>query len=286
MRASLDCLSCIVRQSVEALRTISSDTSFHELLMREVLGWLQGAAFDVPPPVLVRHIHKRLHEATGNGDMYKAAKEKQNALALRLLPEMRKEVLASPDPLIAAARVAIAGNVIDMGVNGILDDAVIRNAIRKALSTPFWGDTEGFKRAVSHADSILYLTDNAGEIIFDRLLIELLPAGRVTVAVRGGAVLNDALLSDAREAGLHEIAKVMDNGTNIAGTVLEECSEEFRKTFSAADLIISKGQGNFETLNEASSDIFFLFCVKCQVIQTIVGQPVGTQVLISSSVKA
>ena len=107
-----------------------------------------------------------------------------------------------------------------------------------------------YKAFVQQAEKILYLTDNAGEIVLDRLLIERLPLSRVTVAVRGGAILNDATREDAQTAGLDRLVRVMDNGSDALGTLLKECSESFQRCFRESDLIISKGQGNFETLSQ------------------------------------
>jgi uncharacterized protein with ATP-grasp and redox domains len=130
------------------------------------------------------------------------------------------------------------------------------------------------------ARSILYLADNAGEIVFDRLLIERLPAGRVTVVVRGAPVINDATRADAQVAGLDRIAEIIDNGSDAPGTVLEDCSAQFRERFESADVIIAKGQGNFETLSAAGANICFLLKIKCPVLATHTGIELGTQALI------
>jgi uncharacterized protein with ATP-grasp and redox domains len=144
------------------------------------------------------------------------------------------------------------------------------------------GDLEAFRQAVAEATDILYLADNAGEIACDRLLIQQLLSVRVTLAVRGGAVVNDATLADAEAVGLHELVEVIDNGSDAPGTLLSDCSEDFRKRFAKADLIIAKGQGNFETLSDTGGNIFFLFKVKCPVIAAHVGLPLGTHVLTGS----
>ena len=112
----------------------------------------------------------------------------------------------------------------------------------------------------------LYLADNAGEIVFDRLLIERLPAEKVTLAVRGGAVLNDATLIDAENTGITELVEVIRNGSDAPGTILEDCSEEFKRCFAAADLIVAKGQGNYESLSHFKKKIYFLLTVKCSVV--------------------
>ncbi len=279
MQTFLDCIPCIIRQTVEVVRRISADQDSHERTIREVLAHLSSSPFDDAPPIIVSRIHRRIRELTGVGDMYEAAKAEQNALALSLFPRLEEEIRVSPDPLIAAARIAIAGNVIDLGVNARISEAQVIESLHQALTSPFSGDTDQFKTAARTAKDILYITDNAGEIVFDRLLIERLSPARVTVAVRGYPALNDALENDARTAGIDRIARIINNGTDIPGTVLENCGEEFRAAFASADLIISKGQGNYETLSDTAGNIFFLFCVKCPVIERHVGLPMGTQVL-------
>ena len=283
MQTSLDCIPCFLRQALEAVRFITDDPAFHEQVLREAL--LMGAKLNLrdSPPVVGQKIHRRLRELSGQADPYLRAKDWSNRLAMRLLPELAKRTASAEDPLKMAVQLAIAGNVIDLGVNGKLTEADVHAAVEHALVEPFSGDLEALRESVSTAKSILYLADNAGEIVFDRLLIERLPLGRVTVAVRGSPVINDATLADARAAGLHEIVEVVDNGSDAPGTLLEDCSEDFRQRYERADLVIAKGQGNFETLNEEPKDIFFLFKVKCPVIAAHAKRALGTNVLMRAT---
>ena len=231
---------------------------------------------------MAQRIHRRLREITGVDDPYRKTKDWQNRVAMDLIPTFRAEVESASDPLLMAARLAIAGNVIDMGVNGNLTEADVRQALKQALTEPFFGEEDRFRQAIAQAKSILYLADNAGEIAFDRLLVEQLLPERVTFVVRGAPVLNDATLIDARTVGLDQIVEVIDNGSDAPGTLLPDCSQELRDQFATADLIIAKGQGNFETLSNELGNIFFLFKVKCLVIADLVNQPIGTQMLVHS----
>jgi uncharacterized protein with ATP-grasp and redox domains len=177
-------------------------------------------------------------------------------------------------------RLAIAGNIIDFGVNGSVQDGDLERSIQESLAAEFAdGQLRGFEKGVNEAEDILYLADNADEIVFDRLLIELLPVARVTVVVKGGPIINDATMEDAVAAGLPEIVEVIDNGDDAPGTVGEACSEEFQRRFARADLVIAKGQGNFETLSESEKHIFFILRAKCPVVARHLGCPVGTSVL-------
>ena len=198
MKASLECIPCFVRQSLEAVRFATSDVTLQARMMREVLREAADFDLDQPAPVVGQHIHRRLREVTGNADPYRKVKDRFNRFTLALLPELAIRVRSADDPLRCSVRLAIAGNVIDLGVNGGLKEEDVRLSLAQVQSEPFEGDLEQFRSAIAAAQEILYLTDNAGEIVFDRLLIEQLQHPRVVVAVRGGPVVNDATSVDAR----------------------------------------------------------------------------------------
>ena len=279
MKMTLDCVTCFVRQSLDAARLVSKDTDDQERIVREVLRWLAEQGLQHSPPVLAQLVHRRLRDISQVGDPYLEVKQRHNAMALDLLPELRAQIAAAPDPLALATRLAIAGNVIDMGMKSMVAEDDVRASIRHALEEPFVGEWDNFRNAVHSAKSILYLADNAGEIAFDRLLIEQLGPQRVTVVVRGAPVLNDATLDDAQVVGLHDITTVIDNGSDAPGTLLDECGAMLQQHFKEADMIIAKGQGNFESLSHRGHDVFFLFKVKCPVIAEHVALPMGTQIL-------
>jgi uncharacterized protein with ATP-grasp and redox domains len=262
---------------------VSADNTVHVQVIRDVLHWAGEMDLNQTPPAMAQRIHRRLREITGRNDPYRRAKDRLNSLALELIPALRAKIESANDPLAMAARLAIVGNVMDLGVNGNLTDADVRRAINLALTEPFSGELEGFHQAITEAQSILYLMDNAGEIAFDRLLVEQIQSKRVTVAVRGAPVINDATLIDAQAVGLDKIAEVIDNGSDAPGTILSDCSPEFQRRFAKADLIIAKGQGNYETLSNEPGNLFFLFKVKCSVIADHIKQSVGTQVLTQSA---
>ncbi|HQL22759.1 MAG TPA: ARMT1-like domain-containing protein, partial [Opitutaceae bacterium] len=206
-------------------------------------------------------------------------KQRFNRLARELLPPLAEAVAQSADSFAAAVRLAIAGNIIDLGAKSGLTEDEARQTAATALEQPLIGALAELREAVSRARRILYLCDNAGEIVFDRVLIGQLPRGAVTVAVRGHAVINDATREDAEAAGLAELAEVIDNGSAMPGTVLADCSPEFRRRFAEADLVIAKGQGNYESLHAERAPLFCLFRVKCAIVATHCGHPVGSHVV-------
>jgi uncharacterized protein with ATP-grasp and redox domains len=279
MNTYLDCVPCFVRQALDAARYVTADERVHERVLREVLRTAAELELGRPPPFVGQIIHRRLRELTGVADPYLAAKRRFNRLALDALPALRAAVRASPDPLLAATTFAVAANALDLGIPAVGTTTELEGALSAAGARVLHGDLEAFRAEVARASHILYLADNAGEIVVDRLLVEVLGPERVTVAVRGGPVLNDATLDDAREAGMADLALVVDNGSDAAGTILEDCSEPFRRRFAEADLIVAKGQGNYETLSGAAGNLFFLFKVKCPVIARHVALPLGTLAL-------
>lgn len=280
MNTCLDCLPCIFRQTLDAARRVSDNPTLHEQVARQVAQWIQTADLKQSPPVMAQRLHHFLRGLTGIVDPYAEAKARDNALALSLLPTLRERLAVSADPFTLAVRLAIAGNLIDLGPKSDLTVEEVVSSIKQVEEVPFSGNVAALRQQASAANQILYLADNAGEIVLDRLLIEALGLNRVTVAVRGAPIINDATCEDAQVAGLTELVKVISNGSDVPGTLLESCSPEFCEHFEKADLVISKGQGNFETLSDAKRDICFLFKVKCPVIAKNVSLPLGTQALV------
>ncbi|MBN1938452.1 MAG: DUF89 family protein [Candidatus Aminicenantes bacterium] len=278
MATSLDCLPCFVRQALAAARMATPDPGVQETIVREVLKLIDRTDLSLTPAFLAQRFHRRIRDIVGSRDPYREAKDRQNALALSFVRDLRAEIESSADPLLTAARLAVAGNVIDLGAPGDVSRNRVRTAVEQALSEPLRNEGDGLREALVSARKILYLADNAGEIAFDRLFVEQLGPNRVTVAVRGGPVINDATIEDARAVGLDEIVEVIDNGSDAPGTLLDDCGPEFQRRFAEADLILAKGQGNYETLGRHPSDIIFLFAVKCPVIAGLSGAPVGSHV--------
>ncbi len=280
MRTSLECFPCFLRQAFEAIRQVSEDQTLQEQLLRQVCQEAASMDLRTSPPAMGQWIHRRVRELTGNPDPYAAIKEQFNRHALRLYPALSRQVQHSPDPFDTAVRLAIAGNRIDFGISGGTTEEEVARLLQDAATCPIAGSIDNLRQAVQRATRILYLADNTGEIVFDRLLIEQLPRQKVTLAVRGRPIINDALREDAVVAGLPGRVEIIDNGSDAPGTILEQCSPVFREHFAAADLIIAKGQGNYETLDEVDGKrIFFLLMVKCPRVSQALGHPQGTFVV-------
>jgi hypothetical protein len=278
MRVYLDCFPCFLRQSIIALRLGTKDESLQETILKSILEDIQKADISKPPAYTTTFIHRKIRQLLGR-DPFEGIKSEYNQIALRLYPSLKTTVEKSPDPLWTSTRLAIAGNIIDFGIFTSID---IEGTIRMALNKPLAVDDYGsFRDAIFIADKILYLTDNAGEIVFDRLLIEtLISLGRkVKAVVKGSPVINDSTMQDAKESGLTRVCEVIDNGSEAVGTILEWTSRLFQRTFEDAQMVISKGQGNFETLVGNEKKIFFLFQSKCDVVSKELGLSTGSMLL-------
>jgi uncharacterized protein with ATP-grasp and redox domains len=287
MKTYLDCFPCMLNQALEAARAATPDTARQREILNRVMGLLMELRLDASPPEIARKSHRLVRELSGNPDPYKDQKHEYNERALALLTRLRVQVEQAVDPLDLAVRLSIAGNVIDFGAmaSGFDFDREWKNADKARFGI---SDYEAFKADILKARSILYLGDNAGEIAFDRLLVEVLKQiskAEITFVVRGEPVLNDATLEDARFVGLDRLVPVVDNGTDAPGTVLSEVRPEVRRLFETADVIIAKGQGNYETLNDAPGNIYFLFQIKCPVIGRSAGAEVGKYMLKGSALR-
>ena len=280
MKTTLDCMPCFVRQALDVARIVSDDVSVHASILSDLFKDLSELDYSNSPPMVAQRMYRRIRKMTGVDDPYVEIKHRFNQLALEILGELEHKLDEAADAFGMAVRLAIAGNVIDLGVRGEISDDEVRRSIAHTLSEPFEGDIPAFKQRIDGARRILYLTDNTGEIVFDRILLERMPLEKVTVAVRGFPAINDATMVDARETGLTDLVKVIDNGSDAPGTVLDTCSEEFKHIFSESDLIISKGQGNYETLNDVNAPVVFLFKVKCAIVASHIGFAEGTHVLL------
>ena len=278
MKTHLACIPCLARQALDAVTEAVADPDRREPLLRQLLRELADGDWSGTPPALAQRLQRSIRRELGDSDPYRAIKDRMNRMALDLLPALRTRIAAHPDLREAAVRVAIGGNLLDVGAKTQIAAEDLPAHLETIWTQPLRGDLEGLFREAERARTILYLADNAGEIVFDKLLIEQLPAEKITLFVRGSPVLNDATAADAEAAGLPELVPVLGNGSDAPGTILNDCSAEFRAWFDRADLIIAKGQGNYETLSEMDRNVYFLFTVKCPLVAGRVGESVGSLV--------
>lgn len=284
MKTYLDCVPCFLKQALNAARMASPDESVHKEVIKFTLKTLETLDYTLTPPYIAQIVHREIRRVVGDDDPYKQVKLIYNEFALGLLPQMREKIESSDDPFATATQLAIIGNIIDFGAKSDITEETALEEITRDLHQPLIGGTSTLRKKIDEAEKILYLADNAGEIAFDRLLIELMPTDKVTLVVKGSPVINDATLEDAEMVGLTQLVNVIDNGSDAPGTILADCSNDFLDYYNRADLIIAKGQGNYESLNDQPGNISFLLKAKCPVIARDIDCDVGDLILINGGV--
>ena len=282
MKTYLDCIPCFMEQALRAGRISGMD----ETEIKKILDGVGCMIKDLPPesspPATGDVIYGKIREVSGILDPYKEIKKETINEALSLYPELKKTVEQSEDRLLTAVRIAIAGNVIDFGVNHKFN---IAEDVQTILNQDFGiFHYKEFRMGLENAESVLYLGDNSGESVFDRLLIEEL-AKPVIYVVRDVPVINDVTMKDAIDSGLDEVAELISSGSSAPAIIPDRCSREFLARFDKAQMIISKGQGNYEGLSGLDKPIFFLLKAKCHVLADDMGVNKGDIVLASSGVE-
>ena len=277
MRARADCLPCVLKQVLAAVRQVSSDEWFQARATAMMMKKTAEADLELSPAELTYDALSQLRSTIGGADPFAEDKRRYNSMMLEVLPKLRRMVKTSDRSLRLAARLAVAGNVVDLGILSEFDvQAELRAASQASLAIDH---TTELETALKSASTMMYILDNAGEAAVDRLFIEQMEGLDVTCVVRRSPILNDATRADAEEVGLDKLATVIDPGAEMLGVVLALSSPEFRKRFREADVVIAKGQANFETLEECERGVFFLLKAKCPVVAERLGVTEGQAVV-------
>ena len=282
MKLNLDCIACFQRQALQAVRFIGDDEELHEKVLREVTKNLLESDWNLTPPELAHKVHRIVRSVTNEKDPYKKVKKESNDLVLKMYPALKTKVEESKDPLRTAVRLAIAGNIIDFGV---VQEFNLEETIKEVLKKKFAiDDYMSLKEKLENAEKLLFFVDNSGEIGLDKLLVETFletkKFEKIDFVVKGGPIINDATLEDAIYVGLDSLPNskflVISNGDS--GTGPKRSSQEVKRWISEHDLVISKGQGNYEGLSERN-DLFFMLMAKCPIIASDIGVEVGDIIL-------
>ncbi|MDO5824256.1 DUF89 domain-containing protein [Methanobrevibacter sp.] len=275
MKISYECGPCFLRQAREALDLSTDDETLKMEVMEEIFKYLgenfkSGANSNSTGST----IHKLIKQKTCCSDPYYKEKLEGNKIALKYLPEVNK-ILNENDSLENHVKIAILGNILDFGAFTLDDDveSVIKSSLKKDLAIK---DIEEFENSLKTHDKVLYLVDNTGEIVFDKLLLAKIKEYGldITIAVKSEPILNDACRADALDVGLDEFGRIVDIGAGTVGYVDSEISDEFREIFDSHEFVISKGMGNYEGLTEidiSKKEVYFLLCVKCNTISRDIG---------------
>jgi len=282
MKLNLDCIPCFQRQALQAVRFISDDEKLHERVLREVAKKLLESNWDSTPPELAHQVHSIVKRITNENDPYKKVKKESNDLVLKMYPELKQKVNKSRDPLRTAVRLAIAGNIIDFGVPQEFNlEETIREVLKKQFAID---DYKKLQEKLKDAETLLFFVDNAGEIGLDKLLVETFLEAKklekIDFVVKGGPIINDATLEDAVYMGLDGLpnSEFLTISNGEVGTGPARSSQKVKRWIREHDLVISKGQGNYEGLSEHNG-LFFMLMVKCRIIASDLGVEVGDIIL-------
>lgn len=263
-----NCTKCLLEQANRLLKNYN----IHDDIARDIIVRFRLFIDDhenLTAPEASCLMHRLIKKATRAEDPYEKEKKDYNDLLLNLEDDIRDIIKKSDDPFKSALRYALAGNIIDFGPSKPFD--VFRALSEAVNKIPSIDHTLELKTALQKANTVLYLGDNAGEIVMDKLFIETIGHSNLYFAVRGSNIINDVTLDDAEKTGITKTAKVISNGYDAPSTIVNRCSPEFKKVFEEADVIISKGQGNLEGLMDVTNkNIFFLLMVKCKVISDLI----------------
>lgn len=283
-----ECKPCIIRQAETAARLSGAGDEFVRQIKEEASTIVEAAPHEITAPELAAIIYGKIKEYTGVIDPYIEIKEKSLKEALSIYPHIERHIEASGDGLRSALVASAVGNVIDFGIPDISFSP--QSIVEEYESLAFEiDDYERLKGELSKAETILFIADNAGEIVFDRFFLKWAKSNlsaRVVFAVRGGPVINDATVDDAVKSGIEGLAEIIDTGTAIPGAVVRAASKKFREIFKESDLVISKGQGNFEVMEAEERQIFFILKAKCDAIAGYLSVKKGSLILMESGGKS
>lgn len=275
MKISRECIHCLARQAVEIAEEATADIKMQEVIIKSSLRELAEMNFDETAPEIAYKMHQHAKQITGILDPYATLKARYNDIATALYERIKDEkwLENAKDPFDMACRLAIAGNIIDFSVGLELEPKDILQSVEDSIKCDIFGTgSSALQEAISNAKHIMYIADNAGEIIFDKFLLENMPMDKITFVVKGGPIVNDATMTDAIRTGVVDLVTVIDNGHSAQGTIMKDCSEAFRVAFEKSDLVISKGQANFETLSDIKDKtIFYLLRAKCRSVAESIG---------------
>ena len=277
MKIQEECIPCIVNQAIKVANVVGLEDK-NELL-RKVFTFLSQVEFNTSStPELIGEIFTILKKETGNEDPYKETRVHYNKMFLEQIPDLEQEIDAAENPFLEAIKYAIIGNVIDFNpIHNLLLSDIEASFLRLKSEPLEINDSSLLMQEMINASTILYLGDNCGEICLDKILIKKIkernPSCHVFFATRGEAVVNDSLEEDASFVGIEDFATIISNGDSSLGTVLYRTSKRFQEIYRNADIVIAKGQANYECLSHENKNIYFLLMTKCNVIAADIGVP-------------
>ena len=278
MRSYADCIHCFIKQGVTCMRLAGVDENLQYQVIFELMDYIKTFDLKASPAENASKVLQKAYGMIGNNDPYCTEKKQCNDLAMAIYPRLKAIVDTSDDRLYAALKISVTGNIIDLGIQRSFD---IEKQLKKSMEFGFSKDQYSrFLEKLDKADKILFLGDNAGEVVFDKVLVEeLIKLGKsVVYVVKSSPILNDSTMEDAVYTGMDKIAEVITNGSGYMGSCLNDVSTEFIELLKGSEIVIAKGHANFESLEEsdlARDRIFFLLKAKCDAVAEAIGIKLG-----------
>ncbi len=278
MKLEPECVACIFSQALRVCQTLGIDKQTTKRVLDEVASMVPGFSFSQTPPQVAADVYPRIADILGVDDIYRDYKAEAVRHAASIADTVEKRVFGARNRFHAALKASVAGNVIDLAATHSFS---LEEEVARVFETPFAvDDSEELYRALLDAKRLLFIGDNAGEHLFDRILLRIIaeefPQIETGYAVRGRPIINDITLKEAKEAGIDKVARIIDSGVDTPGFDLQRLSEEARKFYESADLVIAKGMGNYESMNDTSTKpTFYLLKVKCSVVASSLNRNIG-----------
>ncbi len=272
------CVECIINQSRRVADAIHADDRLTKEIVQAVEAMAPGFSFSETPPEVAAAVYEKMSLVAGKQDLYDEVKKVSTEKAKTFIPYLEKKIAESPEQLLTATKVAVAGNVIDLAAEYAFD---LNDELEKIFHTHFAvNDFERLQKKLSMASSLLYIADNAGEHIFDKIYIKtmlsLYPDLEIYYMTRGNAIINDVTYEEAEAAGFDELCHLVNSGVNTPGFVYTRANSEAQQLFDTADIVLTKGMGNYECLSDTlRENLFFLLKVKCNVVARSLEKNVG-----------
>ncbi|MEA1956323.1 MAG: ARMT1-like domain-containing protein [Campylobacterota bacterium] len=272
------CVECIISQSVKVAKAINASESLSDELTATIKEMSKDFSYKDNPPEIASFVYEKMAEIANMKDLYKSQKQLSTQKAKSFIPFLEEKLSASNDKLLTATKIAVAGNVIDLAAEVEFN---LEDELEKIFHTDFsHNDFDKLKSELKIAKTVVYLADNTGEHIFDYMFIEVLkelyPNIKYSYMVRGNPIINDVTMVEAKDAGFDKLCDLVDSGVNTPGFAYNRANKHSQELFDNADLVISKGMGNYECLSPSHrSNICFLLKVKCGVVATSLGRDIG-----------
>ncbi len=278
MNMTPKCVVCIFSQALRVCETLHADEETTKKVLDSVACMVPRWHFDETPPQVAARVYPKIAEILHTDDIYKEYKKEATERARRFVPYIESMIERSVDPFHASLKAAVAGNVIDLAATTQFD---LEEEVQRVFDTPFAIDDSGALRSLlEDASRLLVIADNAGEHLFDKVMMQhiksIFPSIEIGYMVRGVPIINDVTCKEAKDARIDEVADIIDSGVDTPGLDLSRANAKAIEAYEKADVVIAKGMGNYESLNDNSTrPTFFLLKVKCEVVASSLGRDVG-----------